>query len=371
MKQKRFPEPQGSYDPANEHDNCGVGFVANIKGEKTHDIVSRGLQVNINMTHRAAEGADDKSGDGAGILIQMPHDFFKALVPELPTAGKYASGLVFLPKNEAAAIKCQEVINQFIQSEGLELVCYRDVPIDSSCVGEIALRNEPCTKQIFIKGNYEPDKMEQKLYLVRKQAEIKIRNSNIIDKESYYIVSLSTKTFLYKGMLTPKQLGEYFLDLQDTRMTSAIAVVHSRFSTNTFPTWDLAQPFRMLAHNGEINTIRGNRLWMQAREGLLQSDVFGDDLKKVFPIIEPNMSDSASLDNVLEFLFMTGRTLPHALTMLVPESWNSKNPIPNSLKAYYEYHSTIMEPWDGPAALVFTDGRYVGGTLDCNGLRPW
>lgn len=370
MKQKRFPEPQGLYDPANEHDNCGVGFVANIKGEKTHDIVSRGLQVNINMTHRGAEGADDKSGDGAGILIQMPHDFFKALVPELPTAGKYASGLVFLPKNEAAAIKCQEVINQFIQSEGLELVCYRDVPIDSSCVGEIALRNEPCTKQIFIKGNYEPDKMEQKLYLVRKQAEIKIRNSNIIDKESYYIVSLSTKTFLYKGMLTPKQLGEYFLDLKDTRMTSAIAVVHSRFSTNTFPTWDLAQPFRMLAHNGEINTIRGNRLWMQAREGLLQSDVFGDDLKKVFPIIEPNMSDSASLDNVLEFLFMTGRTLPHALTMLVPESWNSKNPIPNSLKAYYEYHSTIMEPWDGPAALVFTDGRYVGGTLDRNGLRP-
>lgn len=370
MIQKRFPKPQGLYDPANEHDNCGVGFVANIKGEKTHDIVCRGLQVNINMTHRGAEGADDKSGDGAGILIQTPHEFFKALVPDLPAAGKYASGLVFLPKNESAARKCEDIIKKYVESEGLEFICFRDVPVDSSCVGEIALRNEPCIRQVFVKANLEPDKFEQKLYLVRKQAEISVRNSNIIDKESYYIVSLSTKTFLYKGMLTPCQLGEYFLDLKDPRVTSAIAVVHSRFSTNTFPTWDLAQPFRMLAHNGEINTIRGNRLWMQAREGLLQSDVFGDDLKKLFPIVEPNMSDSASLDNVLEFLFMTGRTLPHALTMLVPESWNSKNPIPESLKAYYEYHSTIMEPWDGPAALVFTDGRYVGGTLDRNGLRP-
>ncbi len=371
MMQNRFPKPQGLYDPANEHDNCGVGFVANIKGEKTNDIIRRGLQVNVNMTHRGAEGADDKSGDGAGILIQMPHEFFKALVPELPEAGRYASGLIFMPKNEAAAEKCKETINEFIKAEGLELICYRDVPVNSSCVGEIALRNEPRIVQIFVKGNHEEaDKFERKLYLVRKQAEIKVRSSNIIDKESYYIVSLSAKTFLYKGMLTPKQLGEYFLDLNDSRMKSAIAVVHSRFSTNTFPTWDLAQPFRFLAHNGEINTIRGNRLWMQAREGLLHSDLFGDDLKKLFPIIEPNMSDSASLDNVFEFLVQTGRSMPHALTMMVPESWNSKNPIPDSLKAYYEYHSTIMEPWDGPAALVFTDGRYVGGTLDRNGLRP-
>ncbi len=371
MMQKRFPEPQGLYDPANEHDNCGVGFVANIKGERTNDIIRRGLQVNVNMTHRGAEGADDKSGDGAGILIQMPHEFFKALVPELPEMGRYASGLIFLPKNESAAEKCKETINEFVASEGLELICYRDVPVDSSCVGEIALRNEPRIVQIFVKGNHEePDKFERKLYLVRKQAEIKVRASNVIDKESYYIVSLSAKTFLYKGMLTPMQLGQYFLDLKDSRLKSAIAVVHSRFSTNTFPTWDLAQPFRFLAHNGEINTIRGNRLWMQAREGLLHSDLFGDDLKKLFPIIEPNMSDSASLDNVFEFLVQAGRTMPHALTMMVPESWNSKNPIPESLKAYYEYHSTIMEPWDGPAALVFTDGRYVGGTLDRNGLRP-
>ncbi len=371
MIQKRFPKAQGLYDPQNEHDACGVGFVANIKGEKSYDIIRRGLQVNVNMTHRGAEGADDKSGDGAGILMQLPHEFFKALVPDLPEEGRYASGLVFVPKNESAAQKCMEILNSFIESEGLGLICYRDVPVNSSCVGEIALRNEPRVVQVFVKSHGEElDKFERKLYLVRKQAEIKVRNSNIIDKESYYVVSLSSKTFIYKGMLTPSQLGEYFLDLKDTRMKSAIAVVHSRFSTNTFPTWDLAQPFRMLAHNGEINTIRGNRLWMQAREGILQSDMFGEDLKKVFPIVEPNMSDSASLDNVFEFLVQAGRTLPHALTMMVPESWNSKNPIPDSLKAYYEYHSTIMEPWDGPAALVFTDGRYVGGTLDRNGLRP-
>ena len=287
MTDTRFPKAQGLYDPANEHDACGVGFVANIKGEKTNDIIQRGLQVSINMTHRGAEGADNKSGDGAGILIQMPHEFFKTLVPDLPEPGRYASGLIFLPKNESASAKCQETLNQIIKSEGLELIGYRDVPVDSSCVGEIALRNEPRIVQIFVKdkSHEETDKLERKLYLVRKQAEKKVRSSNIIDKESYYIVSLSARTFIYKGMLTPMQLGQYFLDLKDPRMKSAIAVVHSRFSTNTFPTWDLAQPFRMLAHNGEINTIRGNRLWMQAREGLLQSDVFGDDLPKLFPII--------------------------------------------------------------------------------------
>ena len=299
MTQRRLPEAQGLYDPANEHDACGVGFVANIKGEKTNDIIRRGLQVNVNMTHRGAEGADNKSGDGAGILIQMPHEFFKSVMPELPDAGKYASGLIFLPKNEAAAQKCIETLDHFIQAEGLETIGYRNVPVDSSCVGEIALRNEPKIMQVFIRNHgEETDKFERKLYLIRKQAEIRVRNSNIIDKESYYVVSLSSRTFIYKGMLTPKQLGEYFLDLKDPKMKSAIAVVHSRFSTNTFPTWDLAQPFRMLAHNGEINTIRGNRLWMQAREGILQSDLFGDDLKKVFPIVEPNMSDSASIDNV-------------------------------------------------------------------------
>ena len=290
---------------------------------------------------------------------------------DLPEAGRYASGLVFLPKNDDAARKCVETLGHYVEQEGLTLIGWRDVPVDSSCVGEIALRNEPRIRQIFIGSRgEETDKFERKLYMVRKQAEIRVRQSNIIDKESYYVVSLSSRTFIYKGMLTPKQLGEYFLDLRDPKVASAIAVVHSRFSTNTFPTWDLAQPFRMIAHNGEINTIRGNRLWMQAREGILQSDLFGDDLKKCFPIVEPDMSDSASFDNVFEFLVQAGSTMPQALTMMVPESWNDKNPIPDSLKAYYEYHSTIMEPWDGPAALVFTDGHYVGGTLDRNGLRP-
>lgn len=359
------------YDPALEHDACGVGFVANIRGQRTNDIVRRGLQVNVNMTHRGAEGADNKSGDGAGILLQIPDEFFRAVVDGLPPMGQYAAGLVFLPKNQQAADKCLDTLRQFVEAEGLKVIATRDVPVDSSCVGEIALRNEPRMVQVFVAGApLEQDKLERKLYIIRKQAEIKVRASNIIDKESYYVCSLSTRTFLYKGMLTPKQLGEYFLDLKDARLKSAIAVVHSRFSTNTFPTWDLAQPFRMLAHNGEINTIRGNRMWMHAREGILQSDLFGDDLKKCFPIVEPDMSDSASFDNVFEFLVQAGRTMPQALTMMVPESWNDKNPIPDSLRAYYEYHSTIMEPWDGPAALVFTDGRYVGGTLDRNGLRP-
>ncbi len=368
--QKRFPKPQGLYDPANEHENCGIGFVANIKGHQTNDIVKRGLEVLNNMTHRGAESSDNKSGDGAGLLMQIPHEFFQTFKLGLPEMGKYGTGLVFLPKAEKEALACQEILNKYIVLEGLTLVGYRDVPVDSTVIGEIARSSEPSMRQIFVTGKFEQDILERKLYLARKQAENEVRASQLSEKESFYLPSLSTKIFIYKGMLTPQQLGQYFIDLQDHRVKSAISLVHSRFSTNTFPTWDLAQPFRMLAHNGEINTVKGNRLWMEARESLLESDLFGDDLKKLFPIISPNMSDSASLDNVLEFLFLTGRTLPHALSMMIPESWNSKNPIPDSLKAYYEYHSTIMEPWDGPASIVFSDGRYIGGTLDRNGLRP-
>nr|WP_321407565.1 glutamate synthase large subunit [uncultured Carboxylicivirga sp.] len=370
MMQKRFPKPQGLYDPANERDNCGIGFVANIKGQQTNDIVKRGLEVLTNMTHRGAESSDNKSGDGAGILMQVPHDFCKSCGFNLPEKGKYGTGLVFLPTDEKEAHNCLEILDRFILTEGLELIGYRDVPVDSNVIGEIAQSTEPVIRQIFVKGNYEQDLLERKLYLARKQAENTIRQSDLSEKEAFYIPSLSSKIFIYKGMLTPEQLGQYYLDLKNPNVKSAISLVHSRFSTNTFPTWDLAQPFRIMAHNGEINTIKGNRLWMQARESLLESDLFGDDLKKLFPVIEPNKSDSASLDNVLEFLFLTGRTLPHALSMLIPESWNSKNPIPKSLKAYYEYHSTIMEPWDGPASIVFSDGRYIGGTLDRNGLRP-
>ena len=368
--QNRFPKPQGLYDPANEHDNCGIGFMANIKGNKTNDIVKRGLEILVNMTHRGAESSDNKSGDGAGILIQLPHEFFKSVQLQLPAEGKYGSGLLFLPKDEKEAETCISVLNETIGEEGLKLIGYRDVPVNSSVIGEIAARTEPVIKQVFIKGNFEQDKLERKLYIVRKVTENKIANSDLKDKEAFYIPSLSSKIFIYKGMLTPEQLGQYYTDLQDMKMKSAISLVHSRFSTNTFPTWDLAQPFRILAHNGEINTIKGNRLWMEAREGLLESDVFGEDLKKIFPVIEKGKSDSASLDNVLEFLVLTGRSIPHALSMLIPESWNDKNPIPESLKAYYEYYSTIMEPWDGPASIVFSDGRYIGGTLDRNGLRP-
>jgi glutamate synthase (NADPH) large chain len=367
---QRLPKAQGLYDPANEHDNCGIGFVANIKGVKSNEIVRRGLEVLVNMTHRGAESSDNKSGDGAGILMQVPHDLFTSFGFNLPAAGRYGTGLVFLPRNEKEGMVCVDELNRQLASEGLELIGYRDVPVNNKVLGDIAKSNEPVVRQVFVQGNYEQDVLEKKLYLARKVTENIIRNSGLKQKEHFYIVSLSSKVFIYKGMLTPEQLGEYYLDLKHPGISSAISLVHSRFSTNTFPTWDLAQPFRLMAHNGEINTIKGNRLWMEAREGLLESDLFGEDLKKLFPVIEPNKSDSASLDNVLEFLFMTGRTLPHALTMLIPESWNDKNPIPPSLKAYYEYHSTIMEPWDGPASIVFSDGRYIGGTLDRNGLRP-
>ena len=366
-----YPKAQGLYDPANEHDNCGIGFVAHIKGEKSHEIIERGLEVLLNMNHRGATGSDNKTGDGAGILMQIPDQYIKEVLKvNIPASGKFGTGLIFLPHDKEEATICQEILSKYIQQEGLELIEYRDVAVDSSAPGEIARLTEPYVRQIFVKADLEQDVLEKKLYLARKQAEKEIRDSELKYKEAFYIPSLSSKTIIYKGMLTPGQLRDYFKDLTHPKFSSAIALVHSRFSTNTFPTWDLAQPFRMIAHNGEINTIKGNRMWMQAREALLKSEVFGEDLKKLFPVIEPNKSDSASFDNTLEFLHQTGRSIPHALCMMIPESFNSKNPIPDSLKAFYEYHSTIMEPWDGPASMVFSDGRYIGGTLDRNGLRP-
>jgi glutamate synthase (NADPH) large chain len=367
---KGLPKEQGMYNPENEHDACGIGFVAHIKGQKSHEIVRRGLEVLINMTHRGAESADNISGDGAGILIQMPHDFFISKGLKLPSEGLYGAGIVFLPKQKKEADKCLKSFEEIVIREGLTIICYRELPVNSSCLGEIALSNEPTMKQVFLGGSCEQDEFERKLYIIRKVTENAIRNSDIKNKEAFYFPSLSTKVMIYKGMLTPIQLLEYFPDLSDSSMNSAISMVHSRFSTNTFPTWDLAQPFRYLSHNGEINTIKGNRNWMKAREGLLKTDIFGADLQKLFPIIEPGKSDSASLDNALEFLHLTGRSLPHALAMLIPESWNDKNPIPDSLKAFYEFYSPVMEPWDGPASIVFCDGRFVGGTLDRNGLRP-
>jgi len=369
--QMRLPEAQGLYNPDNEHDNCGIGFVAHIKGKPSHDIIRRGLEVLRNMDHRGATGADDSTGDGAGLLMQIPHEFItEVLNLNVGEQGKYGTGLIFLPKDEKEASYCLDVLTRNIETEGLKLVGYRDVPVNSSAPGEIAKTAEPFIKQVFIKANLEKDALERKLYIVRKLTEREIQESDLKFKDSFYQPSLSAKIIVFKGMLTPEQLRDYYLDLNHEQFKSAIALVHARFSTNTFPTWDLAQPFRIVAHNGEINTVRGNRLWMQAREALMKSEVFGDDLKKLLPVIEPGKSDSASFDNVLEFLHMTGRSLPHSLCMMIPESFNQKNPIPESLKAFYEYHSTIMEPWDGPASMVFSDGRYIGGTLDRNGLRP-
>jgi glutamate synthase (NADPH) large chain len=360
----------GLYSQENEHDSCGIGFVASIRGDKSHEIVRRGLRVLVNMTHRGAESSDNVTGDGAGIMVQIPHDFYMSEIDNLPASGRYGTGIMFLPPGDSDREACERIFFSLLEKEDLRLTATRDVPVNNRSLGEIALSTEPFMKQVFITGNYEQDELERKLFVIRKLAENQVRNSDVSQKHWFYIPSLSTKVMVYKGMFTPAQLVDYFPDLENRNFTSAIALVHSRFSTNTFPTWDLAQPFRYLAHNGEINTIKGNRLWMQTRESLLKTDIFGNDLQKLFPVIEPGKSDSASLDNVLEFLMLTGRTLPHALSMLVPESFNDKNPIPGSLKEFYEYHSTIMEPWDGPASLLFCDGRYVGGTLDRNGLRP-
>ncbi|MDR0546539.1 MAG: glutamate synthase large subunit [Dysgonamonadaceae bacterium] len=359
----------GLYHPDFEHDACGVGLLVDIHGNKSHDIVEKGLQVLENMLHRGAESADNKTGDGAGIMLQIPHEFILLQGIPVPEKGKYGTGLVFLPKDADQASLCMEVLQNIIEQEGLKMLATRDVPVNSDILGEISRANEPLIKQIFVVGEDRPDVLERKLYVARKKMEKKIHKSSLDDKRSFYIASLSTQRIVYKGMLTSTQLRDYFADLTNPYFTSGLALVHSRFSTNTFPSWDLAQPFRLLGHNGEINTIRGNRYWMEARESALQVPELGK-AEDVFPVVQPGMSDSASLDNVLEFLVMSGKSLPHALSMLVPESWNSKNPISDELKAFYEYHSIIMEPWDGPATLLFTDGRYAGGMLDRNGLRP-
>jgi glutamate synthase (NADPH/NADH) large chain len=362
-------EQKSLYLPEYEHDACGVGLLVDIYGNKSHDIVEKGLQVLENMLHRGAESADNKTGDGAGIMLQIPHEFILLQGIPVPERGKYGTGLVFLPKDREQAAACMDVLQNVLEQEGLSLLASRDVPVNSDILGEISRANEPAIRQIFVTGEDRREALERKLYIARKKMEKKILNSSLADRKSFYIVSLSTQRIVYKGMLTSTQLREYFPDLTSPYFTSGLALVHSRFSTNTFPSWDLAQPFRLLGHNGEINTIRGNRYWMEARESILHAPELGN-VEDIFPVVQPGMSDSASLDNVLEFLVMTGKSLPHALAMLVPESWNDKNPISAELKAFYEYHSLIMEPWDGPATLLFTDGRYAGGMLDRNGLRP-
>ena len=368
MKKER-PKQQGLYRQEFEHENCGIGFVAHLKGKKSHAIIKQGLDILTNMTHRGAEGADSKTGDGAGVLIQVPRDFYLIQGYSLPPAGQFGTGLIFFPQETSDASKCQEILVNIIREEGVNLIGFREVPRNNSVIGEISRAAEPEILQILLGADLLQEELERKLYIIRKRTEIAIRKSDIKQKSFFYIPSLSTKVLVYKGMLTSVQLAEYFLDLNDERLQSAIALVHSRFSTNTFPSWDLAQPFRMLGHNGEINTIKGNRFWMEARESILKSDKLGD-LTRLYPIIEPDKSDSASLDNVLEFLIMSGKSLPYAMSVLIPESINDKNPISTELKAFYKYHSTFLEPWDGPASLIFSDGRYIGGMLDRNGLRP-
>ncbi len=366
---QRQPKQLGLYEASHEHDACGVGMLVNIQGGKSHELVESALKVLENMRHRGGEGADNKTGDGAGIMLQIPHEFILLQGIPVPEKGKYGTGLLFLPKDGKDQAVILSVIIEEIEKEGLTLMHLRNVPTCPEILGEAALANEPDIKQIFITGFTESETADRKLYIIRKRIENRIRKSDIPTREDFYIVSLSTKNIVYKGMLSSLQLRNYFPDLTNSYFTSGLALVHSRFSTNTFPTWGLAQPFRLLAHNGEINTIRGNRGWMEARESVLSSPALGD-IREIRPIVQPGMSDSASLDNVLEFLIMSGLSLPHAMAMLVPESFNEKNPISEDLKAFYEYHSILMEPWDGPAALLFSDGRYAGGMLDRNGLRP-
>jgi len=356
-------EQTGLYDATNEHDACGVGMVVNIHGNKSHELVDSALKVLENMRHRGAEGADNKTGDGAGIMLQIPHEFILLQGIPVPEKGKYGTGLVFLPKDEKEQAGILSIMIEEIEREGLTLMHLRNVPTNPACLGKDARATEPDIKQVFITGVTDADSLERTLYIIRKKIEKRVRHSD------FYIVSLSAKNIIYKGMLSSMQVREYFPDLTQPYFTSGLALVHSRFSTNTFPTWSLAQPFRLLAHNGEINTIRGNRGWMEARESVLSSPALGD-IKDIRPIIQPGMSDSASLDNVLEFFVMSGLSLPHAMAMLVPESFNDKNPISEEVKAFYEYYSILMEPWDGPAALLFSDGRFAGGMLDRNGLRP-
>jgi glutamate synthase domain-containing protein 2/glutamate synthase domain-containing protein 1/glutamate synthase domain-containing protein 3 len=371
-----LPEAQGLYDPRNEHDACGIGFVANIKGQRSHDVIAKGIQVLVNLTHRGACGCDPETGDGAGVLIQIPHRFFARecarLGFTLPPMGEYGVGMTFLPVEPHARLQCEGMVERIVREEGLTVLGWRDTPIDGSAIGRVARVSQPYIQQVFVaraKG-MTPDQLERKLYVVRKRAEAEAAASGGQAKEFFYIPSLSGRTIVYKGLLLAPQIARFYPELGDPDVVSALCLVHQRFSTNTFPTWQLAHPYRYVAHNGEINTLRGNVNWMHARQSVLASPLFGDSLKKLFPIIQPGGSDSANFDNALELLLMAGRSLPHAVAMLIPEAW-AKNPYMNPQKrAFYEYHASLMEPWDGPAAIAFTDGRSIGATLDRNGLRP-
>ena len=372
-----WPEKQGLYDPRFEHDSCGVGFVVNMKGRKSHDIVRQALTVLVNLGHRGACGCEANTGDGAGILMQTPHEFLKKVCAKekiaLPGYGEYGVGMVYLPPDKSERYKCEKLFEEIVQNEGHRLLGWRTVPTSDASLGDTARASEPIVRQVFIARDPKiKDDMafERKLYVVRKLAERGIRYAGIKGGNRFYISSLSYKTVIYKGMLMPEQVDGFYPDLLDPAVESALALVHSRFSTNTFPSWDRAHPYRYVAHNGEINTLRGNINWMHARESLLKSDLFGDDIKKLLPIINEDGSDSAMFDNCLEFLVLSGRSLPHAMMMMIPEPWSGHESMSDEKKAFYAYHGCLIEPWDGPASIAFTDGIKIGAVLDRNGLRP-
>ncbi|NKB80428.1 MAG: glutamate synthase large subunit [Nitrospirales bacterium] len=375
MKRPGFPPPQGLYDPQFEKDACGIGFAVNIKGQASHDIVQKSLHILENLYHRGAQGCDPCTGDGAGILLQVPHPFFRRVADErgvrLPAPGEYGVGMVFLPQDATSRRNCEEVIEEIIREERQQLLGWRDVPTYPEHIGTLAQKSMPFIRQFFVgREVLNEAAFERKLYVIRKRIEKVIRESAIQDREFVYLPSLSSKTIVYKGMLLPHQLPLFYPDLCDSDMTSALGLVHSRFSTNTFPAWALAHPYRYSVHNGEINTLKGNVNWMRARQGRLASDLFGKDLEKLYPIVYDQQSDSACLDNAIEFLVMGGRSLPHAMMMLIPEPWVGNPQMNLDRRGFYEYHAAIQEPWDGPAAVAFTDGKLIGATLDRNGLRP-
>ncbi|MCU7828506.1 MAG: glutamate synthase large subunit [Candidatus Thiodiazotropha sp. (ex Myrtea sp. 'scaly one' KF741663)] len=374
MSQGALPPKQGLYDPANEHDACGVGFVANIKGAKSHEIIQQGLEILERLTHRGAVGADPKAGDGAGILFQTPDLFFRSVTDfELPAEGDYAIGMIFLPQNEASRDVCEKSIEDLVKAEGQTVIGWRDVPVNNEELGYSVKPTEPVVRQVFVSRGancVDQGAFERKLFVIRKQIENQIRQAELEGGGSFYFTSFSSQTIVYKGMLLADQVGDYFLDLSDERMVTALALVHQRFSTNTFPTWDLAHPFRMIAHNGEINTLRGNVNWMRARKNSMASEILGEDLDKIWPLIPEGQSDSACFDNALELLVAGGYSLAQAMMMLIPEAWGGNKLMDQERRAFYEYHAALMEPWDGPAAVAFTDGSQIGATLDRNGLRP-
>ena len=377
----RAPGCQGLYDPRLEHDACGVGFVVNIKGVRSHKLVEQAIEVVTNLLHRGACGCETNTGDGAGLLLQVPDKFLRRETAErgfrLPAAGEYGVGMLFLPRRPDERARIEALVARIVEEEAQTLLGWRDVPTDDSPIGETARRGEPAIRQVFIgraggRGD-GPDaqaRFERTLYVIRKRIATEADGLALDESHLFYTASLSSRTIVYKGMLIADQVTTMFPDLVDPDVESALALVHSRFSTNTFPSWPLAHPYRYVAHNGEINTLRGNINWMRAREALCESDLFGDDLQKLFPVVGEAQSDTATFDNMLEFLVMTGRSLPHAILMMIPEPWSKHESMSPDRKAFYEYHASLMEPWDGPASIAFTDGTVVGAVLDRNGLRP-